>query len=227
MPRIRSIKPEFFSHPEVARISIEARLLLISLLTQADDDGRLYDQPRKISGLAFGEDDDVNVPELLEELQAKSRIERYERDDKKCIQILNFDKHQVIAPSKRRPSAIPPPPKRRPRATDEQTDGSEMPADGQHDGSGPDARNREPGTGNLEPNTPPTPRQRGANPRANGTNPRAEGIRQEIAVLHGRIEACAVETCNGSTSFCTACGHRRRQIQDLETKFASVGAIDA
>lgn len=150
MPRIRSVKPEFFSHPEVTRLTLPSRLLLVSLLTQADDDGRLYDQPRKISGLAFGEDDDISVPVLLEELEINDRIQRYEREGKRCIQIVNFAKHQVIPPSKRRPSTVPPPPKRRPRAADELLDGSQEAAPELPDGSEKGARNREPGTGNLK-----------------------------------------------------------------------------
>jgi hypothetical protein len=94
--RIRSIKPEYFSHPEVTRCSIPARLLLISLFTQADDEGRLYDQPRKIAGLAFGESDVIDAEDLLRELAGQGRIQRYAADDKRVIQVVNFKRHQRI-----------------------------------------------------------------------------------------------------------------------------------
>lgn len=94
--RIRSVKPEFFSHPEVVRVSIPARLLLISLFTQADDEGRLYDQPRKIGGIAFGEDDDIDAEQLLTELAEQGRIVRYETAGKRAIQVVNFLKHQRV-----------------------------------------------------------------------------------------------------------------------------------
>jgi hypothetical protein len=97
MARIRSIKPEFFTHPEVVALSIPARLLLISLLTQADDEGRLYDQPTRIRGEAFGEDDKVNVPRLLEELAQERRIHRYQAEGRACIQVANFSVHQRVS----------------------------------------------------------------------------------------------------------------------------------
>lgn len=104
--RIRTVKPEFFTHPEIVVLSPTARLLLLSLLTQADDEGRLYDQPRKVAGLAFGDNDDVDVAALLDELAQAGRIERYEATGRRCIQVTNFTKHQVI--SHARPSVIPP-----------------------------------------------------------------------------------------------------------------------
>lgn len=105
--RIRTVKPEFFSHPEISCISIPSRLLLIALWTQADDEGRLYDQPIKIRGQAFAEEDRVNVPKMLTELAEKGRILRYIADGKHCIQVVNFDRHQRI--NRRTPSVIPPP----------------------------------------------------------------------------------------------------------------------
>ncbi len=106
MPRIRTIKPEFFTHPEILALSIPARLLLLSLLGQADDEGRLYDQPLKIAGQAFGEQDKVNVRRLLSELASNGRIERYTAAGRACIQVSNFANHQSV--SHPRPSSIPP-----------------------------------------------------------------------------------------------------------------------
>lgn len=90
------MKPDYFSHPEIVALSIPARLLLLSLLTQADDEGRLYDQPTRIRGLAFGEGDRVKVPRLLDELAESGRIERYEAFGRRCIQVVNFDRHQRV-----------------------------------------------------------------------------------------------------------------------------------
>lgn len=106
--RIRSIKPEFFTHPEIVTLSVPARLLFLSLLGQADDEGRLYDQPTKIRGEAFGEKDRVNVPGLLSELAENGRIHRYEVGPRKCIQIVNFSVHQRVSHASR--SRIPPEP---------------------------------------------------------------------------------------------------------------------
>lgn len=106
MPRIRTVKPEFFTHPEVVPCSIPARLLLVSLFTQADDKGRLYDQPRKIGGLAFADTDRVKVDRLLAELVERGRLCSYLADGKACFHVLNFLHHQTI--SKPSPSRIPP-----------------------------------------------------------------------------------------------------------------------
>lgn len=150
MPRIRSIKPEFFTHPEVVTVSIPARLLFVALLTQADDDGRLFDQPRKIAGNTFGDDDKIDCESLLSELAAKDRIVRYEVGGKPCLQILNFDKHQVIPPSKRRPSAIPKLPRGSQKAAQEQDDGSQTDTrNGTGTGSGT-------GNGMEKPTSPPS-----------------------------------------------------------------------
>lgn len=148
MPRIRTVKPEYFTHPEVTELSIPARLLFISLWTQADDEGRLYDQPKKIEGNSFGENDSVSVDELLSELAAKGRIARYEARNRRCIQVRNFTKHQPVPPSKSRPSVVPKLPRGSSPADTEQTDGSNEADTGQDDGSEIAARNREQGTGN-------------------------------------------------------------------------------
>ena len=108
MPRIRTVKPEFFTHPEILQLSIPARLLFLSLLTQADDAGRLYDQPARIVANAFGEADRVKPRGLVDELAARGRILRYEADGRACIQIVNFRRHQRV--DKPSPSTIPPPP---------------------------------------------------------------------------------------------------------------------
>lgn len=107
MPRIRTVKPEFWTHPEILRLSIPARLLLVCLFNLADDEGRLYDQPMKIRGESFGEKDRINILTLLHELDSEGRILRYEVDGRECIQVVNFRRHQSI--SHPRPSSIPPP----------------------------------------------------------------------------------------------------------------------
>ena len=40
MPRIRTLKPSFWSSPEAAAMTRDARLLTIGLMSFADDDGR-------------------------------------------------------------------------------------------------------------------------------------------------------------------------------------------
>jgi hypothetical protein len=105
--RIRTVKPDFFTHPSITPLSIPARLLLLSLLTQADDEGRLYDQGAKIRGLAFGDEDRVNIGALLVELADHGRILRYEMGGRDCIEITGFHDHQRV--NRPTPSTIPAP----------------------------------------------------------------------------------------------------------------------
>lgn len=101
------MKPEYFTHPAILPLSPWARLVFISLWTQADDEGRLYDQPRRIGGNALGDGDEPEIEELLAELSMCGRIVRYRVNGRKCIQIKNFREHQPIPPTKFRPSQIP------------------------------------------------------------------------------------------------------------------------
>ena len=106
MARIRSIKPEFFTHPSIVVLTFPARLLLISLWNQADDEGRMYDQPKRLCANAFGEEDDICPVSLFDELARHGRIIRYTVDGKACIQITGWSDHQRInRPNK---SCIPP-----------------------------------------------------------------------------------------------------------------------
>lgn len=52
-PRIRSLKPEFFRDEKVQRLPVPARLLMIGLISHADDKGRLDGDPRAIGSQVF------------------------------------------------------------------------------------------------------------------------------------------------------------------------------
>ena len=94
MPRIRNIKPEFFDDPDIGDLSLQARLLFIGLCVQADREGRLIDDPRrlKIRLLPF---DDVDVDGLLSELSGKAMIVRYQDSvGTNLIWVRQFSKHQ-------------------------------------------------------------------------------------------------------------------------------------
>lgn len=108
MSRIRTVKPEFWTHPKTLQCTIPARVLLLSMLNQADDAGRLYDQPGKIGANTFGEKDRVNMARLMAELVDAQWITRYTVAGRGCVQINSFTQHQAI--NKPRPSTIPPVP---------------------------------------------------------------------------------------------------------------------
>jgi len=107
MPRIRTIKPEFFSDPDLVGCSFAARLAFIGLWTHADREGRLKDDPRRLK-LTLFPGDTVKMDALLEELAAQKFILRYEVDGQRFIQIRTFTEHQQPH-IREAPSTIPAP----------------------------------------------------------------------------------------------------------------------
>ena len=93
MARARNIKPGFFTNEVLAELSLESRLLFIGLWTIADKAGRLHDRPKRIKMQVFPLDS-IDVDPVLEQLAKAGFIWRYEVDEGKYIQIVNWDKHQ-------------------------------------------------------------------------------------------------------------------------------------
>lgn len=93
MARARNIKPGFFRNADLLELPYEARLLFIGLWTIADREGRLEDRPRQIKVEIFPADN-VDIDACIASLASIGALTRYEIDGKKCIQIVNFSKHQ-------------------------------------------------------------------------------------------------------------------------------------
>lgn len=94
MARIRSIKPEFFTDEEVARLPPLYRIAFVGLWCQADKAGRLEDRPTrlKVQILPY---DDVNFVEVLDALVAARFALRYTGPDGRAyLQIRTFEKNQ-------------------------------------------------------------------------------------------------------------------------------------
>jgi len=110
MPRIRYIKPEFFTDENIAELPMAARLLFQGLWCLADKAGRLEDRPKYIKAMLFPYDD-VDAEAMLALLDggAKRFIRRYQADGKAFIQIINFEKHQKPHHTEKQ-SEIPNPP---------------------------------------------------------------------------------------------------------------------
>lgn len=110
MPRIRSIKPDFFKSEDVSTLPMRARLTWIGLWTQCDDHGRYKDSVRLIKGDLWSLDD-VSLRDIeddLAALEAEQRIARYEVDGKRYLAIVNWHAHQAInRPSKPKHPAPP------------------------------------------------------------------------------------------------------------------------
>lgn len=108
MARARNIKPGFFQNPELVELRYEVRLLFIGLWTLADREGRLEDRPKKIKMELFPADD-IDIDAAISELHANGFVLRYEVNNNKIIQIVNFSKHQKPHHQEKQ-SELPPPP---------------------------------------------------------------------------------------------------------------------
>jgi translation initiation factor IF-1 len=107
MARIRMVKPEFFDDPSIAELTPLARLFFIGLWTQADREGRLVDDMRRLKVRIFPYDN-VDVEALAVELHGKDMIRRYACEDgHRYIWIRSFIKHQ--RPHPKEPASVIPP----------------------------------------------------------------------------------------------------------------------
>jgi hypothetical protein len=96
MPRIRTIKPEFFGDEKLAPMPVIDRFVFVGLISMADDAGRLVDNVKSIDGFVFPETDDTSRPSL-ERLAVAGRILRYtSASGQKLIQIIGWAKHQRV-----------------------------------------------------------------------------------------------------------------------------------
>lgn len=97
--RARNIKPGFFKNEYLANLDPLVRLLFTGLWCLADREGRLEDRPGKIK-IAVLPCDDCDVDRMLEDLarpqgpDGERFIRRYAVDGRRCIQVLNFVRHQ-------------------------------------------------------------------------------------------------------------------------------------
>lgn len=93
MSRSRNIKPGFFKNEQLAELPFEYRMLFQGLWCEADREGRLEDRPKRIKAEIFPYDN-VDVDAGLDALQAAGFICRYQVEDRRCIEVFNFAKHQ-------------------------------------------------------------------------------------------------------------------------------------
>ncbi|MGF6877388.1 hypothetical protein [Paraburkholderia sp. MM5477-R1] len=108
MARIRTIKPEFWTNPQVTRVSFAARLLFIGTWSFADDHGNLPRDPEKLKMQVFP-GDTIEVEPLLVSLIAQGLLTEYSVSApenfgsfaERFLHIPTFTKHQLInRPSK-------------------------------------------------------------------------------------------------------------------------------
>jgi len=101
--RIRSIKPEFWSHEKMSAIPADAALLAIGLLNYCDDEGFFNANPKLIQAALFPlRETSVTVPVMLTELSKIGYVAiRTGEENRATGHVLNFEDHQVISHPKK------------------------------------------------------------------------------------------------------------------------------
>jgi hypothetical protein len=95
MPRIRTIKPEFWADEKLSLLDPTTRLVFLGLISMADDAGRLVDSLKQIDAFIFPFTDDSSR-EALANLSRMARVRRGETaSGQRVIQIVNW-KHQKV-----------------------------------------------------------------------------------------------------------------------------------
>lgn len=96
--RIRSVKPEFWTHPVMSRLSDFDRLLALGLLNYADDQGCFLADPSLVrSALRALDESSTNVRRALATLTDRGWIELREHPEMGLLgRVVNFERHQRI-----------------------------------------------------------------------------------------------------------------------------------
>lgn len=99
MARIRTIKPSFWADSRVGSLSWDARLLLIGLISGADDRGRFVATQSSITGYVFPHDE---VPaskfrRLMKEITETGIVELYKVDGCQYGRLPKWNQHQKIS----------------------------------------------------------------------------------------------------------------------------------
>lgn len=107
MARIRTIKPAFWADDRVAELSRDARLLLIGLISSADDEGRFLASTAAISGYVFPHDDipPAKIKSWLTEIEHGGIIKLYKVNRREYGYFPNWLRHQRI--NRPQPSILP------------------------------------------------------------------------------------------------------------------------
>lgn len=112
MGRIRTIKPEFFTHEALfdaeAETGLPLRLAFAGLWTQSDREGRFLWRPRTLKSaiLPF---DDVDFGRVLDALLTRGFLVRYASSGRDIGAIPSFSRHQVVNHRETASLLAPPP----------------------------------------------------------------------------------------------------------------------
>lgn len=113
MPRIRTIKPEFWDSPSTASASLRVRLLFIAMWNWADDHGRGTANASQVLSFAFPNDAELpslvaEAPRIYTEISGSFGVVFYEVDGRRFYAIPSWNDHQKN--ERKAASKYPPPP---------------------------------------------------------------------------------------------------------------------
>jgi len=103
--RIRSIKPEFWGHPILAKLPADTQLMAIALISWSDDHGYFEADTRAIRGAVMPYRDDLaTIDRDVEALAEVGFIEVRDADGRRVGRVVKFDLHQKV--EKPKPSKL-------------------------------------------------------------------------------------------------------------------------
>lgn len=111
MARIRTIKPSFWGDDAVSRMSRDARLLAIGLISMADDHGRFIATPQAVLGYVFPHDEDISqarFKRLMGEVEKAGIALTYKVDGRQYGHLPKWRNHQRISHPQASPLPDPP-----------------------------------------------------------------------------------------------------------------------
>ena len=108
----RMIHTNIWASGQVGKLSKEARLVFIGLITLADDDGRLKGNPAFLRSQIFPYDEELKTTEVkkwLEEIVAQELVLCYEITGEDYLYHPNWKKYQTLRSDRKKESHIPEP----------------------------------------------------------------------------------------------------------------------
>jgi HNH endonuclease len=97
MPRIRTIKPEFWTDSLIVQLPPLARLLFIALWNAADDYGCLRDEPERLAMELMPREDAQEIDGYIQLLIACGRLSLMaDADNQTFLQIVKWSDHQKV-----------------------------------------------------------------------------------------------------------------------------------
>lgn len=126
------IHTDIWVSEQVSRLSVQARLLFVGIITIADDDGRLKGNPSFLRSQIYPYDDDIkvdNVRKWLDEILEQKLVASYIVDESDYLYLPKWGKFQTLRNDRRKPSTIPQPNDNQ-VATNGQPDGGQFAAKG-------------------------------------------------------------------------------------------------